>query len=111
MFNLTFPSPQVFPTYPTRPEVEDELSLAAFFDSLNDFFQHLFSQHTSTRTYFQAAELYFNDTNQESGLRTQSASVNEQAIAAVIKNITHPTRREYVWNATEQRWVMVLLPK
>ena len=111
MFNLTFPTQQVFPSYPTQPEPEDAEGLEAFFEALNDFFQHLFTQHDSTRRYFQAADFYFNDSNQESGLRTQSADVSEQAIAAVIKNIAHPTRREYVWNAAENRWVLVLLPK
>jgi hypothetical protein len=111
MFDLTFPSEQVFPLYPTRPELEDDPAFSAFLDALNDFFQHLFSQNASTRSYFQAAGVYFNDTNQESALRTQSADVTEQAIAAVIKNIAHPTRREYVWSAEENRWVLVLLPK
>jgi|SRR5215510_387631 len=111
MLNLTFPTTQLFPTYPTRPAAEDNDALSAFMDALREFFQQLWQQHTSATRYFAAAGFYVNDSNQDSMLRTESADVTEQAIAAVVKNIVQPVKREYVWDPAQNRWVLSLIPR
>jgi len=80
-------------------------------DALNEFFQHLWQQHTTTSRYFAAADFYVSDSNQDSMLRTESATVTEQAIAAVVKNIVQPVKREYVWDPAQNRWVLSLVPR
>jgi hypothetical protein len=103
--SLTFPTLPPLPFYPTRPAEGDEESASAFLAALRDFFQHLFQQHATTRRYFDAAGFYCNDANRDSVLRTESQDLSQQAISAVIKNIVPLTKREYVWDAAEQRWV------
>lgn len=111
MFNFPFPTAQLFPVYPSRPTVEDDEALTAFMEALQEFFQHLVQQQASTNRYFAAADFYFNDSHQESAVRTDSAEVTEQAIAAVIKNMTQPMKQDYVWSASENKWVLVLIPR
>jgi hypothetical protein len=108
--NLTFPTHLLFPSYPTRPTEEDEAVVSAFLESLREFFQHLVRQHTSTRRYFDAAEFYFDNSNQESMVRTRSADATQEAMAAVIKNITPPTECHYVWDSVQNCWVLKLTP-
>jgi hypothetical protein len=108
--NLIFPTHLPFPSYPTRPTEEDEAGVSAFFEALREFFQHLVRQNTSTRRYFDAAGFYFDNDNQESAVRTRSADVTEEAIAAVIKNITPPTECQYVWDPAQNCWVLKLTP-
>jgi hypothetical protein len=111
MLNLTFPTQQLFPTYPTRPAAEDDDALSAFMDALQEFFQQLWQQRTTTNRYFAAADFYFNDSNQDGTLHTESADVTEQAIAAVVKNIVQPLKREYVWDPAQHHWVLNLVPR
>jgi hypothetical protein len=108
--NLIFPTQLSFPLYPVRPAEEDEMSSSSFFQALAEFFQHLVRQHTSTRRYFQAAEFYFDSNNSESNARTSSADVSQEAISFVINNITTQTKGEYVWDASQNRWVLKLTP-
>jgi hypothetical protein len=108
--NLQFPTFLPFPLYPTRPTEGDEAGATSFLEALNDFLHHLFQQHTSTRHYFDAAGFYFNDSNQENADRSRSAEVSQEAISAVIKNITHPAKGEYVWDAAKNCWVLKLTP-
>jgi hypothetical protein len=108
--NLLFPTQLQFPTYPTRPTEEDEAGLSAFFEALRSFFQHVVQQHTATSRYFDAADCYFENGNQESLVTAKSTDVSEQAIAAVIKNITQPTKGEYVWDAAQNCWKLKLTP-
>ena len=108
--NLTFPTPQMFPIYPTPPIEDDEAASMAFLEALRDFFQHLLTQHDSTQRYFDAARFYFSDSNQEGMLKTQAVEVTQQAIAAVIKNMTQPARTEYVWDSARNCWVLKRVP-
>lgn len=108
--NLIFPTHSSFPLYPVRPVAEDEVASSSFFEALREFFQHLLRQHTSTRRYFEAAEFYFDSSNQESVDRTRSANATQEAIAYVIQNITQPTKGEYVWDPEQNRWVLKLTP-
>jgi len=108
--NLIFPTHLPFPLYPTPPTEEDEAGASSFFEALREFFQHLLRQHATTSRYFDAANFYFNDSNQESLVRARSADVTQEAIAAVIKNITNPTKGEYVWDSAQNRWVLKLTP-
>jgi predicted HD phosphohydrolase len=108
--NLIFPTRLSFPLYPVQPTEQDEASGSAFLEALRDFFQHILRQHTSTRRYFQAAEFYFDSSNQESHVRTSSADAAQEAISAVIQNITQPTKGEYVWDPSQNRWVLKLTP-
>jgi hypothetical protein len=108
--NLIFPTQLSFPLYPVRPTEEDETSNTTFFQALSEFFRHLLQQHTSTRRYFQAAEFHFNSSNQEDQVRTSSADVTQEAISHVIQNITQPVKGEYVWDASQNRWVLKLTP-
>jgi hypothetical protein len=108
--NLIFPTQLSFPLYPVQPTEEDEAAGSAFLEALREFFQHLLRQHTSTRRYFEAAEFYFDSSNQENLDRTRSANTTQEAIAFVIQNITQQTRGEYVWDPEQNRWVLKLTP-
>jgi hypothetical protein len=108
--NLVFPTHLLFPSYPTRPTEPDELGASAFFQALREFFQHLTQQRTSTGRYFDAARFYLDDSNQENVVRTNSADVTGEAIAAVIKNMNQPTDSEYVWDPVQDRWVLKSTP-
>ena len=108
--NLEFPTYLPFPLYPTHPTEEDEAGANAFLEALNDFLSHLFQQHTTTRRYFDAASVHFDDSNQESTGRSRSAEVTQEAIAAVIKNITQSTKGEYVWDPAQNCWILKLTP-
>lgn len=108
--NLIFPTQSPFPLYPTLAPEADDAAMAAFFDALRNFFRSLMQQHASTRRYFDAAGFYCNDANRDSSVRTQSQDVAQEAISAVIKNIVPPTRREYVWDPNQQRWVLQTIP-
>jgi hypothetical protein len=108
--NLEFPTCLPFPLYPTPPTEEDEAGASAFLEAFRDFLNHLFEQHTTTCRYFNAASFYFDDSNQESTGRSRSAEVTQEAIAAVIKNISHPAKGEYVWDAAQNCWVLKLTP-
>ena len=109
MLNLEFPTHLIFPLYPTRPLPEDNNeAFTAFLDALRAFFNQLQRQNESANRYFAATNFGFNDANQESMLRTESAEVAEQALSAVIKNIAQPVKREYVWDTNQNRWVLVL---
>jgi hypothetical protein len=108
MLDFTFPTQLIFPMYPNGPAPEDNEALTAFLDALRAFFNQLQQQQASTSRYFSAASFYFNDGHAESTVRTESADVTQQAISAVIKNIAQPVKREYVWDANENRWVLVL---
>jgi hypothetical protein len=107
--NLIFPTYTPFPSYPTRPTEEDEAAATAFLQALFEFFRHLQQQHTSTTRYFDAAHYYFDQSNQESTERTQSAGVTQEAISAVIKNIHRPSIGEYVWVSAQNCWVLILV--
>lgn len=106
--NLIFPTQSTFPLYPVRPTEEDELAATSFLDALREFFQHLLRQHTNTSRYFDAAAFYFDSSNQESHDRVCSADATQEAITFVIKNITQPTKGEYVWDPEQNRWVLKL---
>ncbi len=108
--SLIFPTQLPFPLYPVRPTAEDEASSSAFFQALSEFFRHLLQQHTSTRRYFQAAEFQLTSSNQEGQVRTSSADVTQEAISFVIQNITQPVKGEYVWDASQNCWVLKLTP-
>jgi hypothetical protein len=102
---LNFPTFSPLPLYPTAPTEGDEAALNEFFNALRNFFEQLFHQHTTTRRYFEAAGFYCNDANSDNTSRTQSQAVAQEAISAVIRNIVPHTKREYVWDAAQQRWV------
>jgi len=108
--NLEFPTSLLFPLYPTRPDEDVEGGAAAFRKALRDFLNHLSEQNTATCCYFDAANVYFDDCNQESTSRSRSDEVTHEAIASVIKNITHPAKGEYVWDPAQNRWVLKLTP-
>jgi len=108
--NLLFPTQLQFPMYPTRPTEEDEAGASAFLEALREFFQHVVRQHTATSRYFDAADFYFDNGNKESVVTARAADVSEQAIASVIKNMTQPTKGEYVWDAAQNCWVLKLTP-
>ncbi len=108
--NLVFPTQLQFPLYPTRPTEEDEAGLSAFFEALRAFFQHVVQQHSATSRYFDAADFYLESGNQESMVTAQSTDVTAEAIAAVIKNITQPTKGEYVWDPAQNCWKLKLTP-
>ena len=112
MSTIDFPTQLIFPLYPTRPGPEDSNeTFTAFLDALRAFVNQLQRQNESTNRYFSATNFHFNDANQESTLRQESAEVAEQALSAVIQNIAQPVKREYVWDANENRWVLVLLSR
>ena len=109
--NLEFPTHLPFPLYPTRPTEEDEAGANAFLEAL----RRLLSATSSSSTRPLAAismppVFYFDDSNQESTGRSRSAEVTQEAIAAVIKNITQPTKGEYVWDPAQNCWVLKLTP-
>ena len=108
--NLMFPTHLQFPLYPTRPVEVDEYGASAFMAALREFFQHFVQQRSTTNRYFDAAGFYLDNSNQENTVRTHSADVTEQAIAAVIKNINQPTDGQYVWDPAQNRWVLKLIP-
>ena len=108
--NLIYPTQLSFPLYPSQPTEPDEVAASSFLEALREFFQHLLQQHTSTRRYFQAAEFYFDSSNQESQVRTNSANATQEAISHVIQNITPPTKGEYVWDPSQNRWVLKSIP-
>lgn len=108
--NLIFPTQLSFPMYPTPPVEQEEAGTSSFLEALAEFFQHLLRQHSSTRRYFQAAEFYFDSSNQESQIRSRSADAAQEAITSVIQNITRPTKGEYVWDPAQNCWVLKVTP-
>jgi hypothetical protein len=108
--NLIFPTPFLFPRYPTPPTAGDDAAAKAFFDALKEFFQDFVEQCDESHRYFEAANFYANDGQQENLNRSLSEDVSAEAITAVIRNLVQPTKRELVWDTTQGRWVIKFIP-
>ena len=108
--SLIFPTYLPFPLFPVRPPEGGDEAEAAFFDALREFLEQLQHQHAAAGRYFEAAGFLQADSSQDDSIRTRSENVSEEAISAVIKNIEQPLKREYVWDATQGRWILRLIP-
>lgn len=105
--NPVSPTHWPVPLDQTRCTEEDDVATSDFLDALRECFRPLVQQpETPSRTFGTADSCLDGDLETSVG----SAGVTQEAITAFIKNVTPQTEAEYVWDSSQNRWILKLKP-